>query len=329
MNAAVSQVQNLAQRAHHELSKFKEESEMKSAMWMAKVNIRLQEIIAAKAPVKLLGGLALGSLLMAATVLPFSSTYADEPSKPLSIEQNQCYAEIEENGCTSDQLKISIGLAPSSSSETTEAFQSPAYWVQRDEAEEMLFEENLKSFIGVPAPASSETTQAYKASTYWAQRDDAEETLFDEMRQSFIGVPAPSSSETIQGFQDLAYWLQRDEAEEMAFDEARQALIGQPVSSERMKVFASVAELESLQPDTPYYRDPDYRDSEPGKGKVGSPSPVGIEAWGDLKPTLGSIDYLVHLGYDFDEDELDAPTLQLLLETANKQGMPQQVGAHD
>ena len=311
---------------------------MKTAMGIKKVNIRLHETLATKTPVKLLGGLALGALLMAATALPFGTASADDPARPLSGEQIvQCYPQIDENACTSDQLKLSFGFASSSEEQT--------YFIKRYEAEEMLFEENLKSFIGVPAPASSETTQAFQVSTYWAQRDDAEEMLFDEMRQSLIGVPAPSSSETIQGFQDLAYWLQRDEAEEMAFDEARQALIGQPASSEQMKVFGSVAELESLYPDTPYYRDPDwregqmpdtpystdldYRDSEPGKGKVGSPSPVGIEAWGDLKPALGSIDYLVHLGYDFDEDELDGPTLQLLLETANKQGMPQQVGAHD
>ena len=38
----------------------------------------------AKASAKILGGLALGALLMTATVLTSSSTLADEPSRPLS-----------------------------------------------------------------------------------------------------------------------------------------------------------------------------------------------------------------------------------------------------
>ena len=363
MNTAVK-TQGKNGTEHQEILKVKEEWAMKATMWMTKVNMRLHETLAAKTPVKLLGGLALGALLMAATALPLGTASADEPAKPLSGEQIvQCYPEIDENACTSDQLKVWLGIDPSSEDQT--------HFIERYEAEEMLFDELAESFIGVPAPASSHITEAPQELDYLvSQYYNVQEMEFDELGKAFIGVPVSSSSETTQALVASDYWVQRAETEEMAFDEARQALIGKLVSSEQMKVFASVAELESLYPDTPYYRDPDwrehqidmtsldslvpdtpyyrdpdwregqmpdtryysdsdYRDSEPGKGKVGSPSPVGIEAWGDLKPALGSLDYLVHLGYDVDEDELDPPTLQLLLETANKQGTPQQVGAHD
>ena len=65
------------------------------------------------------------------------------------------------------------------------------------------------------------------------------------------------------------------------------------------------------------------------RGKVGSPYPVEIGAWSDLGLISQAIDYLEHLGYDLDEIELDVPTLKWLLETANKRGMPKQVGAYD
>ena len=98
MNAAVSHVQDLAQRAHQEISKFKEGFEMKSAMRISKVDTRAHETLSAKAPAKFLRWLALGALLMMATVLPLSAVLADEPARPLSSEQNRCHPEIS-NDC--------------------------------------------------------------------------------------------------------------------------------------------------------------------------------------------------------------------------------------
>ena len=98
MNTPTGQAQSKGRTASQGLVKFKEESEMKMATRMAKVNMRLHQAIATKAPVKFLGGLALGALLMTATVLPFRATYADEPARPLSVEQVECYPEIS-NDC--------------------------------------------------------------------------------------------------------------------------------------------------------------------------------------------------------------------------------------
>ena len=102
MNSAVSQVQNRVQRVYQEISKFKEGFEMKSAKRITKLNTRLHETLAGKAPAKFLRGLALGSLLAAAAVLPFGPAYADEPSRPLSSEQIVCYEEV---GLCSNQFE--------------------------------------------------------------------------------------------------------------------------------------------------------------------------------------------------------------------------------
>jgi hypothetical protein len=93
MNTPEVNTQSKPRTAHQEVWKFKEEWKMKTATLTEQVNMLLHEHLAMKTPVKLLGGLALGALVMAATALPLGTTYADEPARPLSIEQAQCYPE--------------------------------------------------------------------------------------------------------------------------------------------------------------------------------------------------------------------------------------------
>ena len=97
MNTAVK-TQGKKGTEHQEIWKVKEEWAMKTAMGIKKVNMRLHQAIATKAPVRFLGGLALGALLMTATAVPLSPAHADEPARPLSIEQIECYPEIS-NDC--------------------------------------------------------------------------------------------------------------------------------------------------------------------------------------------------------------------------------------
>jgi hypothetical protein len=68
---------------------------MKTVTLTAKVNMWLHEHLAIKTPAKLLGGLALGALVMVATALPLGTTYADEPARPLTSQQNPGYCEID------------------------------------------------------------------------------------------------------------------------------------------------------------------------------------------------------------------------------------------
>jgi hypothetical protein len=93
MNTPEVRTQSKPRTAHQNIWRFKEELEIKTATLTEKVNRWLHEHLAMKTPVKLLGGLALGALVMAATALPLGTTYADEPARPLSSEQNQCYPE--------------------------------------------------------------------------------------------------------------------------------------------------------------------------------------------------------------------------------------------
>ena len=135
---------------------------MRFAIGMAKVNSWLPESFAKKSSVKLLGGLAVGAMLIAATTFTY------------------------------DHLRQDEAASPSSSSQITEASQALAYWVQRNEAEEMAYDELSKNFVGIAAP-SSENSQRFQASGYWIQRDEAEEMAYDELSKSFLGIAYPSS----------------------------------------------------------------------------------------------------------------------------------------
>ena len=81
-------------------------------------------------------GLALGALMIAATGIYFGTTSSGAGDDP-SLRGNQ------------------VGIAYPSS-ESIEASQAAAYWVQRDEAEEMAYDELSKNFIGIPSPSDNQ-----------------------------------------------------------------------------------------------------------------------------------------------------------------------------
>ena len=96
----------------------------KARAGMAKVNRWLPESFAKKSSVKLLGGLAIGAMLITATTFTY------------------------------DQLRQDEAAGPSSSSQITEASQAASYWIQMAEAEEMAYDELSKSFVGIAYPSS-------------------------------------------------------------------------------------------------------------------------------------------------------------------------------
>ena len=85
MSAPIVQNQNTVRASNLEPLKFREEIEMKWGLHVMDVN--LSEVLSTKTMAKMLGGLALGAILMTATALPFGATYADEPSRPLVSEE--------------------------------------------------------------------------------------------------------------------------------------------------------------------------------------------------------------------------------------------------
>jgi hypothetical protein len=82
-------------------------------------------------------GLALGALMIAATGIYFGTT-AGRAGDDSSLRGNQ------------------VGIAYPSS-ENSQGLWVSAYWVQRDEREEMAYDELLKDFIGIPSPATKIT----------------------------------------------------------------------------------------------------------------------------------------------------------------------------
>jgi hypothetical protein len=127
MSAPVVQTQRKARAGYQKVLKISKECEMRFAIGMAKVNSWLPESFAKKSSVKLLGGLAVGAMLIMATTFTY------------------------------DHLRQDDTASPSSSSQITEASQASTYWVQRDGAEEMAYDELSKNFIGIPSPGTKIT----------------------------------------------------------------------------------------------------------------------------------------------------------------------------
>jgi hypothetical protein len=127
MSAPGVQTQGKARAGYQKALKIREDCEMRFAIGMAKVNSWLPESFAKKSSVKLLGGLAVGAMLITATTFTY------------------------------DQLRRDEAASLSSNSQITEASQASAYWVQMDAAEEMTYDELLKDFIGIPSPTTKIT----------------------------------------------------------------------------------------------------------------------------------------------------------------------------
>jgi hypothetical protein len=80
-------------------------------------------------------GLVLGTLMIAAIGIYFGATSSGAGDDP-SSRGNQ------------------VGIA-APSSQTIKASQAASYWIRRDEAEEMAYDELSKNFIGIPSPGTN------------------------------------------------------------------------------------------------------------------------------------------------------------------------------
>ena len=91
MSNHINRSRNNSRGNHQKLSDIEEEMEMKTASHTGQLSIRLPGILNKKTTAKLLGGIALGAMLMTATALPFGSAHADDPARPLSREAGISY----------------------------------------------------------------------------------------------------------------------------------------------------------------------------------------------------------------------------------------------
>ena len=86
MNTRIDQSRTNPRGSHQKFSHIEEEFEMRTATHTAQLNDRRPGILNMKTPGKLLGAIALGALMMAATALPFGPVHADETARPMSRE---------------------------------------------------------------------------------------------------------------------------------------------------------------------------------------------------------------------------------------------------
>jgi hypothetical protein len=85
MSAPEFQTQDQARKAYNNTVKFKEGWKMKVATQITKVKMVISKGLAPQHPVKLVGILALGALLMAGTAVQFAPKSNDEKSGPSSV----------------------------------------------------------------------------------------------------------------------------------------------------------------------------------------------------------------------------------------------------
>ena len=96
MSASVIQGKNKIQQVYREILKIEKEIEMTISTEITNVRARISEALAINTPAKILGGLALGALLMASMALPLGTVHADDPASPLVAAAVDYTAEFED-----------------------------------------------------------------------------------------------------------------------------------------------------------------------------------------------------------------------------------------
>jgi hypothetical protein len=96
MSAPKLQTRNKVRMAHQNILRFKEEWEMKVAAQITKVKMVISRGLATQHPVKLVGILALGALLMAGTVVQFAPESNNEPGDRSSVAKVEAPPKFDE-----------------------------------------------------------------------------------------------------------------------------------------------------------------------------------------------------------------------------------------
>ena len=86
MSAPAARPKSKTTVVYQRILKVPEEIEMKMRSHV--IGLKVSEVLTSKTVAKMLGGLALGAVLMAAAALLFGPTYADGPSGPLTSRES-------------------------------------------------------------------------------------------------------------------------------------------------------------------------------------------------------------------------------------------------
>ena len=85
MKTTQDRIKSQQRTVHQDITKILEGIEMKLQMSTSTITTNVSEVLASKAPARILAGLALGALLMTATAMPLNRIHADETTRPLVI----------------------------------------------------------------------------------------------------------------------------------------------------------------------------------------------------------------------------------------------------
>jgi hypothetical protein len=212
MRAPVVQIQRKAKAGYQKVLKIREECEMRFTIGMAKVNRWLPESFTKKSSVKLLGGLAVGAMLITATTFTYDQLRRDEAASPSSSSQ---IAEASQA-----LAKNFVGIAYPSS-ENSQGLQAPAYWVQRDEIKHL--ESQIASLLADAARDPSRNTPQLNRKI---ERLDYQIDMMGLYARRNNSVDRLPSSYPVAC--DVGGYALRHES----FDEAWQNLLGRPPSSQ-------------------------------------------------------------------------------------------------
>jgi hypothetical protein len=218
---------------NQQTGKSAERKERRLTMETIKVKRWVSQRLANKAPVKLLGGLAAGAMLLAGTAFIYQELNQDKAA------------------------------SPPARSETTTAYSVPE--------QDILFDELSASFIGVPAVSSGETTQAFQPPADAGPGDLSEGSF--RIREEQRAADRQDDLRDMTRYWDQlkrdaasgsTSYYDEDESER-AYDELRKNLTGIPYkdsSREDLVVDRAWRPFGSLLPDTEYYRNPDFNDRQ-------------------------------------------------------------------
>jgi hypothetical protein len=218
---------------NQQTGKSAERKERRLTMETIKVKRWVSQRLANKAPVKLLGGLAAGAMLLAGTAFIYQELNQDKAA------------------------------SPPARSETTTAYSVPE--------QDILFDELSASFIGVPAVSSGESTQAFQPPADAGPGDLSEGSF--RIREEQRAADRQDDLRDMTRYWDQLKWdatsgstsYYDEDENERAYDELRQNLTGVPYSDssgDDLAVDPAWQPFGSLLPDTEYYRSPDFNDRQ-------------------------------------------------------------------
>jgi hypothetical protein len=134
---------------------------MKPTMNMTTIRLSVSKGFSAGTLWRVARVVAVGALLATSTALYFNMAAGSQAGSPSSIEKMEVAPKFTDLDAVDNYLSVDDlrkYVYPEEPGQARDDAASPSsYWVQRDEAEEMTYDELSKNFIGIPSPSTKIT----------------------------------------------------------------------------------------------------------------------------------------------------------------------------